>query len=116
MLDRAVVKRNCDAMLQVCKQLGVGFRAHVKSHKTVELSRLQVGEDGDGAAEFIVSTVVEAEHLLELVRGAQEGGREASVRGYFFFRLPSFFFSPFSPLRFLFLTFDCFSFRYPPFF
>ncbi|KAL6149905.1 hypothetical protein ACJBU6_11432 [Exserohilum turcicum] len=53
-LDRAVVKRNCDAMLQVCKQLGVGFRAHVKSHKTVELSRLQVGEDGDGAAEFII--------------------------------------------------------------
>lgn len=32
-IDRAVVKRNCDAMLDVCKELGVKFRAHVKSHK-----------------------------------------------------------------------------------
>jgi D-serine deaminase-like pyridoxal phosphate-dependent protein len=32
-LDRAVVKRNCDVMLQVCEDLGLGFRAHVKSHK-----------------------------------------------------------------------------------
>ena len=32
-IDRAVVKRNCDAMLEVCSKLGVGFRAHVKSHK-----------------------------------------------------------------------------------
>lgn len=32
-IDRAVVRRNCDAMLSVCKQLGVNFRAHVKSHK-----------------------------------------------------------------------------------
>lgn len=32
-LDRTVVKRNCDAMLDVCAQLQVGFRAHVKSHK-----------------------------------------------------------------------------------
>ena len=32
-LDRSIVKRNCDAMLDVCKELGVGFRAHVKSHK-----------------------------------------------------------------------------------
>lgn len=32
-IDRSVVKRNCNAMLDVCKALGVGFRAHVKSHK-----------------------------------------------------------------------------------
>jgi hypothetical protein len=32
-LDRAIIRRNCDAMLNVCKELGVGFRAHVKSHK-----------------------------------------------------------------------------------
>lgn len=32
-IDRAIVRRNCDAMLDVCKALGVGFRAHVKSHK-----------------------------------------------------------------------------------
>jgi D-serine deaminase-like pyridoxal phosphate-dependent protein len=32
-LDRAIITKNCDAMLNVCKELGVGFRAHVKSHK-----------------------------------------------------------------------------------
>lgn len=32
-IDRAIVKGNCDAMLDVCQKLGVGFRAHVKSHK-----------------------------------------------------------------------------------
>lgn len=76
-LDRALIKRNCNAMLNVCKVLGVGFRAHVKSHKTVELSKLQVGKEG--AANFIVSTIIEAENLAELVLEEQGKGREASV-------------------------------------
>ena len=69
-------------MLQVCKQLGVGFRAHVKSHKTLELSKLQVGGEEAGksdAANFIVSTIMEAEHLAPLVAEEQGKGREASV-------------------------------------
>ena len=80
-LDRAPIRRNCDAMLQVCKQLGVGFRAHVKSHKTLELSKLQVGGEAekDGAANFIVSTIMEAEHLAPLVKEGQDKGRESSV-------------------------------------
>lgn len=32
-LDLAIVKRNCDRMLQTCEALGLSFRAHVKSHK-----------------------------------------------------------------------------------
>lgn len=76
-LDRALIKRNCNAMLNVCKELGVGFRAHVKSHKTAELSKLQVGEQG--AANFIVSTIIEAEHLAEVVLEEQGKGRDASV-------------------------------------
>lgn len=32
-IDRAVVRRNCKLMLDTVKQLGVGFRAHVKTHK-----------------------------------------------------------------------------------
>lgn len=64
-------------MLQVCQQLDVGFRAHVKSHKTLELSKLQVGENGP--ASFIVSTVVEAERLVGFVRDVQGAGREGSV-------------------------------------
>ena len=34
-LDRAAVARNCKGMLQACKELGVEFRSHVKSHKVV---------------------------------------------------------------------------------
>jgi D-serine deaminase-like pyridoxal phosphate-dependent protein len=68
-LDRSKIKKNCTAMLQVCKKLDVGFRAHVKSHKTLELSALQVGETGP--ANFIVSTLIEAEHLANFVSGEQ---------------------------------------------
>lgn len=32
-LDVAIIKRHCQAMLQTMEQLGVGFRAHVKTHK-----------------------------------------------------------------------------------
>ena len=32
-LDRTIVERNCKGMLEACKELGVDFRAHVKSHK-----------------------------------------------------------------------------------
>jgi D-serine deaminase-like pyridoxal phosphate-dependent protein len=78
LLDRALIRRNCTAMLQVCKKLAVGFRAHVKSHKTLELSKLMVGKDGP--AQFIVSTIVEAENLGPYVLEVQKEGREASVR------------------------------------
>jgi hypothetical protein len=32
-IDAAVVRRNCKMMLDTAKELGVGFRAHVKTHK-----------------------------------------------------------------------------------
>lgn len=32
-IDAAVVRRNCKLMLETAKELGVGFRAHVKTHK-----------------------------------------------------------------------------------
>ena len=32
-IDVAVVKRNCEYMLEAAEKLGVGFRAHVKTHK-----------------------------------------------------------------------------------
>lgn len=32
-LDLAVVRRNCRLMLEASEKLGVGFRAHVKTHK-----------------------------------------------------------------------------------
>ncbi|KAL5391517.1 hypothetical protein PMIN06_007405 [Paraphaeosphaeria minitans] len=78
-LDRAKVRKNCEAMLDVCGKLGVGFRAHVKSHKTLELSKLQVGPALDKPANFIVSTLVEAENLLPFLLECQANGRESSV-------------------------------------
>lgn len=77
LLDRVIVQKNCSAMLNVCSELGVGFRAHVKSHKTLELSKMQVGETGP--ADFIVSTVVEAEHLAPYLAECRGRGRKASV-------------------------------------
>jgi D-serine ammonia-lyase len=76
-LDRSKIKKNCAAMLQVCQKLNVGFRAHVKSHKTLALSKLQVGETGP--ANFIVSTIIEAENLFPFISECQSKGREASV-------------------------------------
>lgn len=32
-IDVAVVVRNCKRMLESCRSLGFGFRAHVKTHK-----------------------------------------------------------------------------------
>jgi hypothetical protein len=67
-------------MLSVCEKLNVGFRPHIKTHKTLELAKLQVGETGP--ANFIVSTVLEAENLFAFVKECQDGGREASVRSH----------------------------------
>jgi D-serine deaminase-like pyridoxal phosphate-dependent protein len=41
-LDRAIIQKNCLAMLNVCGELGVGFRAHVKSHKVCLPSRSSI--------------------------------------------------------------------------
>ena len=78
-LDRSLLRKNCTAMLDVCSKLGVGFRAHVKSHKTLELSQMQVGAEQSQPANFIVSTIAEAENLLPYLCYAQGVGREASV-------------------------------------
>lgn len=49
-LDLAVIRRNCQHMLETTKKLQVGFRAHVKTHK-VSISSLYLniylGIDGD---------------------------------------------------------------------
>ncbi|KAG9191763.1 hypothetical protein G6011_10497 [Alternaria panax] len=76
-LDRTIIQRNCDAMLNICAELKVGFRAHIKTHKTLELSKMQVGRSGP--ANFIVSTIAEAENLLPELCDSQANGREASV-------------------------------------
>ncbi|KAI4731559.1 hypothetical protein E4T49_00539 [Aureobasidium sp. EXF-10728] len=62
-LDLAPIRRNCKAMLEATKALGLGFRAHVKTHKTTELTRYQMGHDSKDIR-LIASTVSEIENLI----------------------------------------------------
>lgn len=75
-IDVAKIKVNCQAMLGAVKELGVSFRAHVKTHKTSEMTRLQVGEDCRDVR-LIVSTLMEAEQLVPLLLGYKR--RNAAV-------------------------------------
>jgi D-serine deaminase-like pyridoxal phosphate-dependent protein len=58
LVDREVVQRNCEAMLAKARASGVAFRPHVKTHKTVEVGRMQ---HGGTAGPITVSTLAEAE-------------------------------------------------------
>ena len=54
-------------MHQKVRALNAGFRAHIKSHKTIEGTRLQLkGFEGDGR--IICSTLKEIEHIEPLIK------------------------------------------------
>lgn len=78
-LDVAVVKRNCDLMLEAASKLGLGFRAHVKTHKTTEVAKLQVG-DNSKSVNLVASTVAEIENLLSWLLECRAQGRDVNVR------------------------------------
>ncbi|KAH7916443.1 putative serine dehydratase domain-containing protein [Hygrophoropsis aurantiaca] len=65
-LDKAIFAQNCAKMHQNAKDWGANFRAHLKTHKTVEGSILQLVSDVDKTDAVIVSTMMEA---WEVVRG-----------------------------------------------
>lgn len=77
-LDVSKLRRNCQLMLDAVTELGVEFRAHVKTHKTLELSRLQVGTDSKDVR-LICSTIAELEHLQPLVKEFQQQGASVNV-------------------------------------
>ncbi|KAK1985442.1 putative serine dehydratase domain-containing protein [Colletotrichum cereale] len=77
-LDMAKVRRHCQSMLDGVDALDVGFRAHVKTHKTKEVARLQAGEKHQ-QVNFIVSTVAEIEHLLPVFQDYKQVGRDVNV-------------------------------------
>ena len=58
LVDHARVRRNCDAMREKARRSEVLFRPHVKTHKTLEIARMQVGAD---TGPITVSTLAEAE-------------------------------------------------------
>ncbi|TFB06945.1 hypothetical protein CCMA1212_000273 [Trichoderma ghanense] len=78
-LNVAAARRNCARMLEAVGRLGLGWRAHVKTHKTIELTRLQVGEDVGRPANLIVSTLSEAEFVLPLLEEYKGKGRQVNV-------------------------------------
>lgn len=77
-LDVAKIKKNCTLMLNAVKDLEVSFRAHVKTHKTTEVTRLQVGEDSKDVR-LIVSTLSELDHLLPLLQEYQQKQSKINV-------------------------------------
>lgn len=62
LVDRAIVQRNCDAMRNKARRSNVAFRPHVKTHKTIEVARMQVG---NSSGPITVSTLAEAEFFAQ---------------------------------------------------
>ncbi|KAL9610903.1 MAG: hypothetical protein Q9167_004413 [Letrouitia subvulpina] len=64
-LDRSIIERNCQQMLEACRLLQVAFRPHV-------------GADSK-AVNLVVSTVSEAENLLDYLNLCKSQGRSTNV-------------------------------------
>ena len=60
LVDRSIVQRNCDTMREKARASGVAFRPHVKTHKAVQIGRMQ---HGGAAGPITVSTLAEAEYF-----------------------------------------------------
>lgn len=60
LVDRDTVRRNCDRMREKAARSGVAFRPHVKTHKTIEIGRMQ---HGGAVGSVTVSTLAEAEYF-----------------------------------------------------
>jgi D-serine deaminase-like pyridoxal phosphate-dependent protein len=58
LVDRTIVEQNCLRMRAKAQASGVAFRPHVKTHKTIEIARMQ---HGGGSGPITVSTMAEAE-------------------------------------------------------
>ncbi|KAI0836608.1 putative serine dehydratase domain-containing protein [Hypoxylon sp. FL0890] len=77
-LDIAKARQHCSSMLAATKALGVAFRAHIKTHKTAELTKIQIGDETRDV-KLVVSTVAEIEHILPLLKSFQKEGRNVNV-------------------------------------
>jgi D-serine deaminase-like pyridoxal phosphate-dependent protein len=62
LVDRTIVEQNCARMRAKALASGVGFRPHVKTHKTIEIGRMQ---HGGAIGPITVSTMAEAEFFAE---------------------------------------------------
>src|SRR6266568_8881001 len=62
LIDDTIVRRNCESMRAKALRSGVAFRPHVKTHKTIEIARLQ---HGGALGPITVSTLAEAEFFAD---------------------------------------------------
>lgn len=62
LVDRGAVQRNCDRMRAKAESSDVAFRPHVKTHKTLEIGRMQ---HGGKPGPITVSTMAEAEAFAD---------------------------------------------------
>ncbi len=60
LIERSILHRNCDRMRRKAQDSGVAFRPHVKTHKSVEIGRIQ---HGGWTGPITVSTLAEAEYF-----------------------------------------------------
>ncbi|KAH8100676.1 hypothetical protein BXZ70DRAFT_938277 [Cristinia sonorae] len=64
-IDRAVFAKNCALMHENAKAWGAQFRAHVKTHKTIEGVRLQLRSTAATTHAVVVSTLMEAHEIVK---------------------------------------------------
>ncbi len=62
LVDLETLARNCKRMRLKAQQSGVHFRPHVKTHKSVEIAKIQ---HGGTVGPITVSTLAEAEHFAD---------------------------------------------------
>ena len=62
LVDRSIVEQNCARMRNKALASGVAFRPHVKTHKTIEIGRMQ---HGGATGPITVSTMAEAEFYAD---------------------------------------------------
>ena len=77
-IDVAKVKTNCKLMLDAVEKLQLSFRAHVKTHKCTQLTRLQLGGSCRDVR-LIASTVAEAEQLVSLLKEYKAAGAKVNL-------------------------------------
>jgi D-serine deaminase-like pyridoxal phosphate-dependent protein len=62
LVDRDIVEQNCNSMREKARASVVAFRPHVKTHKTLEIGRMQ---HGGALGPITVSTMAEAEFFAD---------------------------------------------------
>ncbi|ANZ74570.1 BA75_00187T0 [Komagataella pastoris] len=71
LVERSKFQRNCERMLCSARRLNAPFRAHIKTHKTLEGTSLQLGVNTDSEYKtdrIVISTLQEGWGILPLVK------------------------------------------------